>query len=202
VGFFGRRESHGGNPVRVSLVAIVGELAVTNGVPDLDGAVTASRNNLSVVGRERDRQNVTGVANESLESGSVVKVPQTECLIPRSRDSKITILRDGNVLDNVGVSMERSLGNTVRGLVSGQVPDDQGLITGSGNENVGVASRGSKGSDPTAVAFKGSSEDENFVLTHAVDFFNLRVNRVSRCGEISRQLSLENPKVSGFAPLC
>jgi hypothetical protein len=38
----------------------------------------------------------------------------------------------------VGVTVQRSLGITVLGLIAGEVPDDQGLVTGSGQEHVGA----------------------------------------------------------------
>jgi hypothetical protein len=159
-------ESDGRNPVRVTLVGFVGELAVTNGVPDLDGSVTASRDDLSVVWGERDRQNVTGVANESLEGGAVGKVPKTKGLVPRSRDGESTVLGDGDVLDNVRVALKSSLWDAVSLVVSGQVPDDDALVTGTGQKNVWVRSGGGKGGDPAVVTLKGSSKDENFVLAH------------------------------------
>jgi hypothetical protein len=38
----------------------------------------------------------------------------------------------------VGVAVEAPLGVTVRGLVAGQVPDDQSLVARSGEEHVGA----------------------------------------------------------------
>lgn len=40
--------------------------------------------------------------------------------------------------DDVGVTVQRSLGVTVLGLVAGEVPDDQGLVTRTGQEHVGA----------------------------------------------------------------
>ena len=152
----------------MSLSVLESVLALTNSVPDLDLTVTASRNNLSVIGGERDRKNVTSVANETLESLARSKIPKTEGLIPRSRNGVGTVLGDGNILNNVRVTSKRSLGDTVGLLITGKVPDDQGLITGSRQKNIGVAARGSKGSDPAIVALKGSSENKNFVA-HGID---------------------------------
>ena len=58
------------------------ELALSEGVPQLDGSVSGSRNDLSVVGRERNGENVTGVANELSGGQTSVKVPKTEGLVP------------------------------------------------------------------------------------------------------------------------
>jgi hypothetical protein len=38
--------------------------------------------------------------------------------------------------DDVGVALQAPLGVTVRGLVAGEVPDDQGLVAGTGQEHV------------------------------------------------------------------
>jgi hypothetical protein len=39
----------------------------------------------------------------------------------------------------VGVTVEATFGVTVRGLVAGEVPDDEGLVAGSGQEHVRAA---------------------------------------------------------------
>lgn len=38
--------------------------------------------------------------------------------------------------DDVGVAVQTPLGVTVRGLVAGQVPDDEGLVAGARKEHV------------------------------------------------------------------
>jgi hypothetical protein len=38
----------------------------------------------------------------------------------------------------VGVTVQRSLGVTVLGLVTSEVPDDEGLVTRTGQEHVGA----------------------------------------------------------------
>ena len=44
--------------------------------------------------------------------------------------------------DDVGVTVERSLGVTVLRLVTGEVPDDQSLVARGGQEHVGAVERG------------------------------------------------------------
>lgn len=154
----------------MSLVGLVGELALTNGVPQLDGSVSASRHNLTVVRREGHGQNVTGVAYKSLHGSTVSQVPQTESLIPRGRDGKSTVLGDGNVLDNVRVSTQSPLGHSVGSLIPGQVPDNDAVVSGSGKQNVRVGSGGGQRGDPTVVALEGASQHENFVLAHFVQW--------------------------------
>jgi hypothetical protein len=41
----------------------------------------------------------------------------------------------------VGVTLERSLGVAVLGLVAGEVPDDQGLVSRGGEQHVGTGER-------------------------------------------------------------
>lgn len=59
-----------------------GELAVTEGVPELDGAISGSRDDLSVVGREGNGEDVVGVSDESAGGGTGSKLPETESLVP------------------------------------------------------------------------------------------------------------------------
>lgn len=65
-------------------MALVGDgvLAVTEGVPQLDGAVTRSRNDLAVVGREGDGKDVVGVADEAAGGLAGGELPQAEGLVP------------------------------------------------------------------------------------------------------------------------
>ena len=74
-------------------MALVGDgvLAVTEGVPELDRPVTGSGNDLSVVGRERDGEDVVGVADESSGGDTSGEFPQTESLVPRRRKGVCTI---------------------------------------------------------------------------------------------------------------
>lgn len=62
-----------------------GVLAVTKGVPELDGAVAGTGDDLTVVGREGDGENVVGVANEAASGGAGSELPETEGLVPRGR---------------------------------------------------------------------------------------------------------------------
>jgi hypothetical protein len=74
-------------------VALVrdGVLAVTEGVPQLDGAVTRTGDDLAVVGGERDGEDVAVVSDESASGGAGGELPQAEGLVPRGRQSVGTI---------------------------------------------------------------------------------------------------------------
>jgi hypothetical protein len=82
--------------------------------------------------------------------------------------------------------VQTPLGVTVRGLVAGQVPDDESLVARSGQEHVGanrvsvlrimhfpsfrvyaLLQGGSKGGDPARVALEGTTEYE--LLGHDCD---------------------------------
>ena len=60
------------------------------------------------------------------------------------------------------VTVERSLGVTVRGVVAGQVPDDQSLVARTRQEHIWVFEGGREGGNPSAVALKGALENECF----------------------------------------
>jgi hypothetical protein len=154
-------EANARSPLGVALIGD-GVLAVTEGVPELDGSVTRTGNNLAVVGREADREDVVGVADESSSGGTSSKLPETQSLVPRGRQSVGTVRRDNTVGDDVRVAVERSLGVAVLGLIAGEVPDDQGLVSGSRQEHVGVLHGGSQASDPAIVALEGSLQDQLF----------------------------------------
>lgn len=83
-------EANAGNPLGVALVGD-GVLAVTEGVPQLDGAVTGTGDDLTVVGGERDGQNIVGVADESAGGVTGGELPEAERLIPRGGQSVGTV---------------------------------------------------------------------------------------------------------------
>lgn len=66
-------------------MALVGDgvLAVTKGVPELDGSVARSGDDLAVVGGERDGENVVGVADKAAGGDTGGKLPEAEGLVPR-----------------------------------------------------------------------------------------------------------------------
>jgi len=78
-----RRESNAADPFGVSLI-FDGVLALSKSIPKLDGSVSRSRNDLSVISGESNAQNVLGVSNKSSSGGSGVKIPQSEGSVPRS----------------------------------------------------------------------------------------------------------------------
>lgn len=137
-------------------MAVLGdvELALAEGVPQLDGLITGTGDNLTVIGREGDREDVVGVTKEAAGSAAGVEVPETEGLIPGSGQSKLTVGGDNDILDKVVVAGEGTVGDTVVGLVTGELPDEESLVTGGRDEEVGVLLGGGNGGDPAVVAYK------------------------------------------------
>lgn len=85
-----RAETNARNPIGVSFLSD-SELAVTESVPELDGTIAGSGDNLSVVGGEGDGENIIGVSNEASGGGTGGKLPETKGLVPRSREGVCTI---------------------------------------------------------------------------------------------------------------
>ena len=75
------READARDPFGVTFILDL-EFAFTKSVPELDGLVARPRDNLSVVGREGDGENVLGVTDESTSSEASVEVPKTKSLVP------------------------------------------------------------------------------------------------------------------------
>lgn len=104
------------------------ELALAESVPELDGAVTGTRHDLTVVGRERDAEDVTSVADELPGGQTSVEVPEAEGVVPRGRKGKLTVRGDDDVGHEVVVAVEDLLGETKVTVLTGQLPDDDGLV--------------------------------------------------------------------------
>jgi len=110
------------------------ELALAEGVPKLDGAVTATTDNLSVIGREGNGKDIGGVTNKAAGRETGVKVPEAEGVVPRGGESELTIGGDHDVRHEMVMAMENFLGAPVLRLVSCELPDDDGLVTRRGQE--------------------------------------------------------------------
>ena len=67
------------------------ELAFSNRVPELDGLVHGTRDDLTIVGREGHRENRIVVADKATGGGARVQIPQTERLIPRGGQGELAV---------------------------------------------------------------------------------------------------------------
>lgn len=152
-------EPDAGDPLGVALVGD-GVLAVTKGVPELDGPVARAGDDLTVVGGEGDGEDVIGVADEAAGGHTGGELPQAEGLVPGRRKSVGTVRGDDlqqpmlapifvavlrcswgafgtyAVRDDVGVALQAALGVAVSLLIAGEVPDDEGLVARTRQEHV------------------------------------------------------------------
>lgn len=169
----GRGETNAGNPLGMSLTirtSINGVLALSKSVPKLDGLITRSRNDLTVVYGEGNGEDILGVSNETTGGLSGVDLPKTEGSVPGSRKTELSIGGDDNVGNEVVVSAKSTTSVSVcvllrilgdGGLV-GEGPYHDGLITRRGKYEVGVLRGGSDGGYPVTMSLKGSAKCQLF----------------------------------------
>jgi hypothetical protein len=92
------------------------------------------------------------VVNEAAGGGAGVEVPQAEGAVPGAGQSEGTIRGDHDVLDEVRVTGEGTAGVAVALLIAGEVPDDDGVVTRSGQDHVSILGGGGNSGNPAAVA--------------------------------------------------
>lgn len=93
------------------------------------------------------------MSDESSGGGSKVEIPQSEGTVPRSRQSELSVRGDRDILNEVRVSSQALSWNTVLVIrLSGQVPDNNSLISRSRNEGVWVFAGGGETSNPSVVS--------------------------------------------------
>ena len=83
-------EPHTRDPLSVAFLGN-GVLAVAESVPELDRPVARARDDLAVVGGERDGENVVGVADKGTGGVTGGQLPETERLVPGGRQSVGTV---------------------------------------------------------------------------------------------------------------
>lgn len=101
------REANARDPLGVALVGD-GVLAVTEGVPQLDGAVARAGDDLAVVGGEGDGEDVVGVADEAAGGDTSGELPEAEGLVPRRRKG-VGAVRGDDLCSNCQLSHFRFL---------------------------------------------------------------------------------------------
>ena len=80
-----RREPHTADPLSMTLVRDC-KFAVTQSVPELDCAVARAGDDLTVIGREGDGEDVVGVADKTASGYAGGEFPETEGLVPGGRE--------------------------------------------------------------------------------------------------------------------
>lgn len=119
-------------------------LDISEGVPEVDLSVSSGAQNLSIVWGEGNGEDFLGVSLEQSGGGSGSQVPKSEGLVPRRGDDETVLLGEGEVGDEVVVSGQLSVWFSEQLVVLSlltfliESPDDQTLISGSGNEDWGI----------------------------------------------------------------
>jgi len=108
---------------------------------------------LAVVRGESNREDILLVSNEAAGGGSSVDVPQTEHSIPRAGQSELAIRGHNNILNEVSMTPQGALGLVLDLLAMLNIPRQDGLVTGSGEDGV-LCTRltSSDGCNPAIVA--------------------------------------------------
>lgn len=148
----GRRD-----PVIVARGTTEDEQLLAENVPDTDGTVTASRDDELVVGREVARQHVALVADKS-GGAAVRKRPEAHRLVPRRGKDIGAILRHSNVRNNVAVAEERAVSVSSGVALEREFPNNDALVTRTGDESVRSVWGDSEGSNPAVVALEGAAK--------------------------------------------
>lgn len=65
--------------------------ALSQSIPELDGSIARTRDDLSVIGAEADREDIGGVTNETTCRHSGVEIPEAEGVVPRGRERELAI---------------------------------------------------------------------------------------------------------------
>mmetsp|Transcript_32150 Transcript_32150/g.44058 ORF Transcript_32150/g.44058 Transcript_32150/m.44058 type:complete len:224 (+) Transcript_32150:331-1002(+) len=141
------------DPLTVTVI-LNGVLANSKSVPQFDGLVARSRDNLAVVSGESNTQHILLVSNELAVASSCVDIPKTESPVPRTRQHKLTIRGNHNIRNVVRVASESfARSSKVGRIFSCQIPNNDGLVTRTGNDNILFFWGSDNGSNPTRVTF-------------------------------------------------
>lgn len=166
--FDGWREADARDPVTVTVILCgEGVLALTQSVPDLDGTIAGTRDNLTVICRECNGQNILGVVSETQGGLTFFKVPEAEGTIPgtgKDKETLVVISGQSDIRDEVVVA-DQTLGwDTVAtfSLINIDLPDDDGTITGSGDDVVRELLVGCDCSNSTLVTLEFTAEGKLF----------------------------------------
>ena len=131
--------------------------AFTEDVPEAEGLVSGSRDDLTIVSGEGNGEDILLVTHKAARGVSGVQVPQTEVTIPRCRQSEVSIFGDDDVFNVVGVTPQGTVGSSVLFALiisreTGEVPLHDSLVTGSRQDHVGTGAGGGNGGDPSVVS--------------------------------------------------
>ncbi|MDG2774649.1 hypothetical protein P7M68_24350, partial [Vibrio parahaemolyticus] len=86
-----RAETDAAYPIRMRIAVLDCVLTLSQGVPQLDRAVTRGRHDLTVVNGKGHGEHVLGVANEAAGRGASREVPEAELAVPGAGEGELTV---------------------------------------------------------------------------------------------------------------
>jgi hypothetical protein len=104
------------------------KLAFAESIPQLDGAVTAATDDLSVISGEGNGEDIRSVANKAAGSKTSVKVPETKSVVPGRGQSELAVGRYHNVGYEMVVTTKDFLRTPVLRFVLCELPNNNCLI--------------------------------------------------------------------------
>ncbi len=122
-----RGETDLGNPFSVTIFNQIVS-AFTKSVPQLDGLIHSTGNDLTVIRGEGDGKNRVGVTDKTTDGLARVQVPKTQSLVPGSRETELTIRGHGDVGNKVVVTGHGATSNSELVVTAGDLPGDQSLV--------------------------------------------------------------------------
>lgn len=103
--------------------------ALAESVPELDCPVARAGDNLTVVGREADGEDIGGVANKAAGGVASVEVPQAQRVVPRGGEGELAVRGNDNIRYEVVVPVKDALRVAILDLVAaGELPNDDRLV--------------------------------------------------------------------------
>lgn len=86
------------------------------------------------------------------------EIPEAQRSIPGAGEGKLTVRGDDDIADKVGVTPQSSLWYAIVGLIPGQLPHDDGLVSRRGQDHVRELRCGGDLRHPAVVALEGPTE--------------------------------------------
>nr|GMC49595.1 Zinc finger, CCHC-type [Ipomoea batatas]GMC55423.1 Zinc finger, CCHC-type [Ipomoea batatas] len=154
-----RAETHTRYPFRVPVLVLNRVLALAQGVPQLDGAVTGSGDDLAVVDGECHGEDVLGVADEAAGGGAGLKVPEAELGVPGAGEGELAVRGEDDVLDKMGMAGEAAAWDAKLRAVLCERPDYDGFVAGGGDDKVSVVDWSGDCRHPIGVSLHCSAEN-------------------------------------------
>lgn len=90
------------------------------------------------------------------------QIPEAESFVPGAGQSVVSVGRENYVAHEMGVSMKPLLGDPVVGVVPVQFPNNQSLVSGTGQDHLRILRIGGDLCDPTIVSSEGASKLQSF----------------------------------------